>query len=1094
MNFSAFFIRRPVATTLLMAAILLAGALGYTRLSVAPLPQVDFPTIVVNATLPGASPETMASSVATPLERHLGQIADVSEMTSSSAVGATSITLQFSLNRDIDGAARDVQAAINAARADLPTSLRSNPTYRKANPADLPITILSLTSDTLSPGELYDIASSVIGQKLSQVPGVGDVTVAGSSLPAVRVELNPSSLFKYGIGLEDVRAALAAANANSPKGAVEDGRSHWQIYSNDQSRSARDYRSLIVAVRNQAPVRLSDVAQVEDSVEDTRNLGLSGNRPAVLLLVTRQPGINVIETVDRIRALLPQLEASIPAAAQLSLSLDRSTPIRASLRDVELSLFASVILVILVVFFFLRDWRATLIPSVAVPVSLIGTFAAMYLLGYSLDNLSLMALTVATGFVIDDAIVVMENIYRHIEAGVPRTEASLAGAREVGFTVVSMSLSLIAVFIPIALMSGVVGRLFREFAMTLTVAVCISLLISISAVPAMCSRLLRRQSGQAHGPLYRWSEGFFAAVHRGYERSLTRVLGAGPWVLLVFAAAVALNIVLFRAIPKGFFPEEDSGRMSGGVQGDESISFQGLAPKLRQFVSIIEKDPDVESVVGQIGSGQAVNSGHVNISLKPLGIRKTSGLGVIARLRPKLAAVAGATLYLQVSQDIKVGGRQSASLYQFTLQADNLAELRTWTPRLLEALKNEPILTDLNSDQQDKGLQAYLDIDRDTASRLGLSASQIDNTLYDAFGQRQVSTIYKSLNQYHVVMVVAPQFRGDPETLNDLYVSTSGGAASGSQLTNAPSGTVKLGTAQSNSTGTGSAAIAADSARNASLNSIASSGKSAASSGQAVSTNLETMVPLGAFAHYKMGTTPLAVSHQGNFVAGTISFNLAPGASLSDAVHAVDRQIAEIHMPATLHGSFQGTAKTYEATIADEPMLILAAIVAVYIVLGVLYESYAHPLTILSTLPSAGLGAVLALMLFKAQFDLIALIGVILLIGIVKKNAIMMVDFALQLERNQGLDPREAILQASLLRFRPILMTTFAAMLGALPLAIGFGTGAELRQPLGISIVGGLAVSQILTLYTTPVIHLYVNRARLWVRSLRMSISRPHLA
>jgi multidrug efflux pump len=1077
MNLSEPFVKRPVATTLLAIGVALAGMTAYFRLPVSPLPQVDFPVITISASMAGASPETMASSVATPLERHLGTIADVNEMTSQSSVGNSSVILQFGLNRDIDGAARDVQAAINAARADLPAALRSNPTYRKVNGADQPILILALTSDSLTQGQLYDAAATILEQKLSQVPGVGDVSVGGSSLPAVRAEINPTALFKYGIGLEDVRAALSAANANSPKGSIENDQRRWQVYSNDQARSAAEYRSLIVAYRNGAPVRLSDVATVTDSVEDIRNLGLSDGKPAVIVSITRQPGANIIEAVDKVRAALPALQAAMPKGANIIEAIDRSRTIRASLTDVQTSLLVAVVLVILVVFLFLRDARATLIPSVAVPISLIGTFGAMYLLDYSLDNLSLMSLTIATGFVVDDAIVVMENIVRHMEAGVPRMKAALLGVREVGFTVLSMSLSLVAVFIPILLMGGLVGRLFREFAVTLSMSILISMVVSLTVTPMMCARLLTPQGEKPHGKLYQWSESLFQDLLHTYRRSLAWVLDHRPLMLISLIATVGLNLWLFSIIPKGFFPEQDNGRLVGGIQADQSISFQLMSKKFRQFVDIVRQDPAVRTVVGSTGGGGGrgggTNSGRLYIDLKPLGERKESANQVIARLRPKLSAVPGATVFLQATQEIRAGGRMSNSLYQYTLQADNLQDLRTWTPRLVEALKTESaVLTDINTDQQDKGLETDLVINRDTASRLGLTASQVDNTLYDAFGQRQVSTIYQSLNQYHVVMVVAPRFWQDPVALDNIFVSTSGGAASGTQSTNAVAGSVATGKSAN------AAAVASDSALNARLNAIGTTGRGGASAGQAVSTRKETMIPLSAFAHYETGTTPLAVNHQGLFAAGTISFNLTPSASLSDAVAAVERQTALIHMPSSIHGSFQGTAQTYQQSIANEPVLILAAIVAIYIVLGVLYESYLHPLTIISTLPSAGLGAALALMLFNIEFSLIALIGVFLLIGLVKKNAIMMIDFAIAAEREQGLSPRDAIFQACLLRFRPILMTTMAAILSAIPLAIGFGTGSELRQPLGIAIVGGLVVSQLLTLYTTPVVYLYIDRAR----------------
>ena len=1083
MNVSEPFVRRPVATTLLTIGVALAGLAAYFHLPVSPLPQIDFPTIVVSGSMAGASPEAMASSVATPLERHLGAIADVTEMTSRSSVGNSSVVLQFGLNRDIDGAARDVQAAINAARADLPAALRSNPTYRKFNVADQPILILALTSDSLSQGALYDAAATVLQQKLSQIDGVGDVSVGGSSLPAVRVELNPTALFKYGIGLEDVRAALAAANANSPKGAIENEQLHWQIYSNDKAVSAAEYRPLIMAYRNGAAIRLQDIATVTDSVEDTRNLGLANGNPSVIVIVSRQPGANIISTVDRVRAVLPQLEASMPGGAKIDVAVDRSVTIRASLHDVEVSLLISVCLVILVVFLFLRDPRATAIPSVAVPISLIGTFGAMYLLDYSLDNLSLMALTIATGFVVDDAIVVMENIVRHMEAGVPRFQAALLGVREVGFTVLSMSLSLVAVFIPILLMGGIVGRLFREFAVTLSIAILVSMLVSLTTTPMMCARILTAPGAQKHGRIYRWSEEIFQDLIHYYERSLAWVLGHAPLVLVILIGTIGLNVWLFTLIPKGFFPEQDTGRLMGGIQADQSISFQLMAEKFRQFVDIVRHDPAVQTVVGSTGAGGrggGTNSGRLFVDLKPLGQRTETSQQVIARLRPKLAAVPGATVYLAPAQEIHVGGRQSNSLYQYTLQADNLQDLRTWTPRLLEALKTEPILQDVNSDQEDKGLETDIVIDRDRASRLGLTASQIDNTLYDAFGQRQVSTIYRSLNQYHVVMTVAPRFWQDPAALQNIFVSTSGGSVGGTASTNAVAGTVAGGGG-----GSSAAAVAGDAARNARLNAITARGRGGASSGQAVSTRQETMIPLSTVAHYETGTTPLSVNHQGQFVASTLSFNVADGYSLSDATAAVNRQIERIHMPASVHGSFQGTARSYQQSIGNEPVLILAAIVAIYIVLGILYESLWHPFTILSTLPSAGLGAVLALMLFNTEFSLIALIGVILLIGIVKKNAIMMIDFALMAERENHLSPRDAIFKAALLRFRPILMTTMAAMLGALPLALGFGNGAELRRPLGIAIVGGLVVSQLLTLFTTPVIYLYIDRARRWAAGHR---------
>jgi len=1082
MNVSESFIRRPVATTLLTLGITLAGAVAFFQLPVSPLPQVDFPTISVQAQLPGASPEVMASSVATPLERHLGQIANVTEMTSSSSVGSTRITLQFGLDRDIDGAARDVQAAINAAHADLPSSLKSNPTYRKVNPADAPILILALTSDTLSQGQIYDAATTVLEQKLSQVEGIGQVTIGGSSLPAVRVELNPNALFKYGIGLEDVRAALASANAHSPKGVIEHKELRYQIYANDQARKASEYRSLMVAYRNGSAVRLSDVAEVVDSVENLRNAGLANGKPAVLVILNRQPNANIIDAVDRVKALVPELQASIPSAIDVTVANDRSTTIRASLHDVERTLVISIILVILVVFAFLRSWRATLIPSVAVPVSLVGTFGIMYLLGYSLDNLSLMALTVATGFVVDDAIVVLENVSRHIEAGMPRFQATLLGAREVGFTVLSMSISLVAVFIPILLMGGIIGRLFREFALTLSIAILVSLVVSLTTTPMMCARLLRRDPAGRHGRLFRASEWLFAATLRRYDRSLVWALDHARTTMLILLAALCLNVWLFVIIPKGFFPQQDTGRMIGGLQADQSISFQLMRDKLTQFISIVRKDKAIDSVVGFTGGGQT-NSGFVFIALKPRSERGLSADAVIARLRRELGQVPGASLFLQSVQDIRVGGRQSNAQYQFTLQADSLDDLYTWAPKITRALQGVTALTDVNSDQQQKGLETDLTIDRLTAARLGITASQIDNTLYDAFGQRQVSTIYNTLNQYHVVMEVAPQFWQSPDTLNDIFVSTSGGAVGGVQATNAVSGTTSAKASGKTTASSGATIANQDAVRNQRTNQLTSVGHGSASTGSAVSTRSETMVPLSAFSSFGPGNTPLAVSHHGMFVASTISFNLAPGLALSDAVAAVQDAMNGIGVPASIHGTFQGTARVFQDSLANEPFLILAALAAVYVVLGILYESYVHPITILSTLPSAGVGAVLALMVSNTEFSIIALIGVILLIGIVKKNAIMMIDFALDAERTRNLSSRAAIYEACLLRFRPIMMTTMAALLGALPLAIGLGEGGELRRPLGISIVGGLIVSQMLTLYTTPVIYLYLDRFRLWAQS-----------
>ena len=1074
------FIRRPVATTLLTFGLAAAGVVAFFKLPVSPLPQVDFPTISVRASLPGASPEDVATTVASPLERHLGQIADVTEMTSSSTVGATRITLQFGLNRDINGAARDVQAAINAARADLPTSLRTNPTYRKVNPADAPILVLTLTSDTATRGELYDAASTVLAQKLSQVDGVGEVGVSGSSLPAVRVDLIPQALYKYGIGLEDVRASLSSANAHSPKGGIDVGDQRYQIYSNDQASKAADYRSLIVAYRNGAAVHLSDVGEVTDGVEDLRNAGLSNGKPAVLIILYRQPGANIISTVDLVKSLMPQLRASISPAIDVNFAVDRSTTIRTSLHDVERTLVLAVLLVIVVVFAFLRSLRATLIPVVAVSVSLIATFAAMYLMGYSLDNLSLMALTVATGFVVDDAIVVLENITRYIENGMSPLEASLKGANEVGFTVLSMSISLIAVFIPILLMGGIVGRLFREFAMTISIAIMISLVISLATTPMMCAVLLRGHSDQGHGRLYQISERFFDSMLDFYRRTLTVALRHPAAIMLILAAVLGLNFYLYNVIPKGFFPQQDTGRVIGSIQADQSISFQLMQQKLAQFVTIIKHDPAVETVVGFTGGGQA-NSGFVFASLTPMDERKISADGVITRLRREMAVVPGATLFLQAVQDIRVGGRASNAQYQYTLQAPTVEELNEWTPKIAAALQRETsVLADVNSDQQNKGLESNLVIDRDAAARLGINVSQIDNTLYDAFGQRQVSTIYVARNQYHVIMEVAPRYWQDPETLKDVYVSTSGGSVGGSQATNAVAGTVVA-------PGTSASANSANAqaARNLATNSIGATGKGVASTGSAVSTNQETMIPLSAVASFTQGATPLAVNHQGLLVANTISFNLPPNVSLSTAVATIAATMNRLGVPATIRGTFQGTAKAFQDSLSNQPFLILAALVTIYIVLGVLYESYVHPLTILSTLPSAGVGALLALMACKTEFSIMALIGVILLIGIVKKNAIMMIDFALEAERTRGLSPTDAIHEACLLRFRPIMMTTMAALLGALPLAIGMGDGGELRQPLGIAIVGGLVLSQALTLYSTPVIYLYMERLRSWSQRLR---------
>jgi multidrug efflux pump len=1053
MNISRPFIQRPIATTLLTIGIALAGMVAFRLLPVSPLPQVDFPTISISASLPGASPETMAATVATPLERALGSIAGITEMTSSSSLSSTRITLQFDLSRDIDGAARDVQAALNAARNLLPTGLPSNPNYRKVNPADAPVMILALTSDSMTQGQMYDAADTILAQKLSQVKGIGQVSVGGSSQPAVRVELNPTALNKYGIGTADVRTTIAATNANRPKGMLEDGDKNWQIYANDQAKTAAEYMPLIVSYRNGAPVRVSDVATVVDSVANLRNSGSANGKPSVLVILSRQPGANIIETVDEVRALLPQLRASIPAAINLDVAMDRTPTIRASLRETENTLLMSIALVIMVVFLFLRNGRATLIPAVAVPISLIGTFGAMYLLGYSLDNLSLMALTIATGFVVDDAIVVLENVSRHIEDGMKPFAAALKGAKEVGFTVMSMSISLIAVFIPILLMGGIVGRLFREFAVTLSVAILVSLVVSLTTTPMMCARLLKHEPDRKQGRFFNATERAFNAMLRGYERSLAWALRFAPLMMLILFGTIVLNVYLYTAIPKGFFPQQDTGLVIGGIQGDQSISFQSMSTKLNQFVEIVRKDPDVQSVIAFTGGGQS-NRGQMFITLKPLTQRKLTADQVIGRLRGKLSHIAGANLFMQSVQDIRVGGRVSDGQYQYTLQSDDLNELRTWEPKIREAFSALPQLADVSTDQQDKGLQTTLTIDRETAIRSGVTPQLIDSTLNDLFGQRQVSTIYSGMNQYHVVMEAAPQYWQSPQILHDTYVSIPSSTANLSPTTSA------LGTPPA----------------------LTAGGKLASNSSLALtlSTTAEQQMPLAAFSSFQPTNTSLGVNHQSQFIASTISFNLPVGGSLSDATLAINDAMARIGVPTSVHGSFQGSANLFQSSLSSQPLLILTALLAVYIVLGVLYESYVHPITILSTLPSAGVGALLALLATGTEFSLIALIGVILLIGIVKKNAIMMIDFALDVERTRGLSPRDSIFEACKLRFRPIMMTTMAAMLGAVPLALGQGDGAELRRPLGIAIVGGLIVSQLLTLYTTPVVYLYMDRFRLW--------------
>ena len=1021
MNISAPFIARPVATTLITIGIALAGMLGYHFLPIAPLPQVDFPTISVSASLPGASPDTMAATVATPLERALGSIAGVTEITSRSSLGSSSVTLQFDLSRDINGAARDVQAAINAARTLLPSGLPSNPTYRKVNPADAPIMILALTSKTLTRGQMYDTASTVLAQRLAQVDGVGQVNVGGGALPAVRVELNPDKLAANGIALDQVRQAITNTNANRPKGAVEQGGRYWQVGANDQARTAAEYAPVVLSYRDGAALRLRDVAEVSDSVQDVRNYGASNGQPAILLFIQKEPGANIIETVVHVRELLPRLQASIPPALELKVISDRTPTIRASLDEVQRAMAIAVGLVILVVLLFLRSWRATLLPAVAVPVSLAGTFGVMYLCGYSLDNLSAMALTVATGFVVDDAIVVLENITRYIEQGLTPVEAALRGAREIGFTVISISLSLVAVFIPILLMGGVVGRLFREFAVVLSASILVSMVVSLTTTPMMASRVLRARPEPAHGAaprpqgrLARAAGRFNRALARGYRRSLMWTLRHQPVALLSLVAVIALNVHLYGVIPKTFFPQQDTGVLIGGVQADQGSSFEMMRKRVDRFMEIILSDPAVQNVNGSTGGGQR-NSANFYITLKPLKERKVSADQVVNRLRDKMAHEPGANLFMVPVQDIRIGGRQANAQYQYTLQADDLAVLREWEPRVRNALSNLPELTDVNTDQQDKGMQTSLVIDRDAAARLGISVSTIDTTLNNAFGQRQVGVIYNPLNQYRVVMELAPEYLQGPETLRKLYVTSSSGA----------------------------------------------------------------QVPLSAFSRFETTNTPLSVNHQSGTPASTISFNLPEGVSLSQATDAINNAMAELGISVSVRGTFAGTANAFQDALKSQPILIGAAIIAIYLVLGMLYESLVHPVTILSTLPSAGVGALLALMMFHTEFSIIALIGVILLIGIVKKNAIMMIDFAIARQRTSAhLTAGAAIFRAAKLRLRPILMTTFAAIFGAVPLAIGSGDGAELRQPLGIAIVGGLILSQLLTLYTTPVVFVMMERLR----------------
>ncbi len=1075
MNLSAIFIKRPVATTLLTIGIALSGALAFFKLPVAPLPNISFPTILVQASQAGASPNTMATSVAEPLERHLGIISDVTEMTSQSGVGTTRITLQFGLDRDINGAARDVEAAIQAARADLPTSLHSNPSYNKLNPADAPIMILALTSDTLTPGQLYDSADTLLEQQFSQINGVGQVELGGAALPAVRVDLQPGPLNNYGIGLEDVRAALAAANANSPKGYTESGGQRLQIYTNDQATVASQYRDLIVAYRNGAAVRLSDIATITNSVENIDNAGLFNGKPAVLVIIHPSPTANVIQTVDQIEALLPTLRAALPPSVHMAVALDRSQSIRGAIGDTERTLFIAVLLVVGVVFVFLRSGRATIIPGIAVPVSIIGTFGPMYLLGFSLDNLSLMALTIATGFVVDDAVVVVENTQRHLEDGMDPLAAALRGSAEVSFTVLSMSLSLIAVFLPILLMPGLVGRLFREFSETLAITIIISLILSLTTTPMMCAMFLRHDSSpaQRRSRIVRWLESGFEWLLARYSTSLRWALRHATLVGVILILTIALNIFLFVIVPKGFFPEQDNGMIMGMVQADQTISFDLMKKKLIQLQTIIQRDPGVASVAGFTG-GRSTNTAMVFITLKPLSARHVSATAIVARLRRPLAAVAGAPTFLVPAQDLRVGGRQSNAEYQYTLVSDDPAALYLWVPKIVAALQADKVLLDVNSDLQQGGLETDITINRPVASALGLTPQEIDNTLYDAFGQRSVSTIYAALNQYEVIMELAPQYLQTPDMLKKIYVSTSGGTASGTSQTNFAAGTVGAGTS--------TATVALDSATNAAINSIAASGKSSASSGAAVSTDKETMVPLAAVASYAPGNAPISVNHQSGELASTISFNLPANVALGTAAADIQKTMSDLDVPLSIQGSFAGTAAAFQSSLGTEPLLIMAALAAVYIVLGILYESTIHPITIISTIPSAGIGALLLLLLINMPLTIIALIGVILLIGIVKKNAILMIDFALQLERGENLAPEEAIYKAAVLRFRPIMMTSFAAILGALPLAIGLGQGASLRQPLGITIIGGLVVSQALTLYTTPVVYLFLDKLALRMR------------
>jgi multidrug efflux pump len=1090
----ALFIERPVATTLLAIAIGLSGLLAYFHLPVAPLPNITYPVIAVQANMAGASPEIMASTVAEPLERRLATIAGVTELTSTNYVGSSMVVVQFDLNRDINGAARDVEAGIQAARADLPTTLRNNPTYREYNPADAPILILSLTSSTLTTAQLYDSANTVIQQQLSQISGVGQITLGGSALPSVRVELEPDKLSSYGIGLEDVRASIAAANADSAKGHIDQGDQRYEVLSNDQATKAADYRDLVIAYRNGAPVFLHDVAAVVDSNENIRNAGLFNNMPTVGVIVFPLPGANIIQTVAQIKKVLPSVEATLPPSVQVHIALDRSQSVTAAVSDTERSLGLAVVLVIGVVFVFLQSPRATLIPAVVLPLSILGTFGPMYLLGYSIDNLSLMALTIATGFVVDDAVVVLENIVRHLESGADPLQAALRGSAEVSFTVISMSLSLIAVFIPILLMPGIVGLLFHEFAVTLTIAILFSLLISLTVTPTMCAYLLGR-AGTLHSKAgwATWAEGQFQRFKGAYSRSLTAVLDHSLVVGLVLVGLIVLNVALFRLVPSTFFPEQDNGLLIGQIIADQSISFQAMEKKLEQLQHIVQTDPAVASVIGFTGT-RALNTANVYVALKPLAQRHVSASQVVQRLRPKLSRVSGARLFLQAVQDLHIGGRQSASEYQYTLTSEDTAALYTWTPKLVTELgKDRGQLVDVNSDLQQNGLQTYVTIGRETAMRYGFQPNQIDNVLYDAFGQRTVSTIFNPFNQYFVVMEVAPTYWQHPQMLDRMHLSAAAGNVTGTQQTQAQGGTVSglttfsaVSAAQTTSSNTNS--LNASAQANSVTNSISNS-RGGTSTGSADSTAAETMVPLPALASYRNSHTATQVNHQSGLVAATISFNLPPGGSLSGASAAIDKAMRDLGIPASIRGSFAGAGQVYAQSMSTMPLLVLAALAAVYIVLGILYENTVHPVTILSTLPSAGIGATLALLIFGTPFSVIALIGIILLVGIVKKNAIMMIDVAIHLQREQKIDAQTAIHDAAVIRLRPIMMTTAAAVLGALPLAIGVGQGASLRQPLGITVMGGLILSQVFTLYTTPVIYLYLDRLRVRLRKSTEGLS-----